>query len=102
VTESSEAASRKADLAARREQLDLLSRALDREAHILMREPEVLPSHLHNMLFLDEGEEGPGRPPADAGPRRPSGATVAAPDEPSAGWGGRSALVRVLLSTEPE
>jgi hypothetical protein len=59
VTESSEAASRKADLAARREQLDLLSRALDREAHILMREPEVLPSHLHNMLFLDEGEEGP-------------------------------------------
>jgi hypothetical protein len=49
-------------LAERREQLELLSRTLDREAHILMREPEVLPSHLHNMLYLDEGENGPAGP----------------------------------------
>ncbi|GAG17204.1 unnamed protein product, partial [marine sediment metagenome] len=34
----------------------------EREAHILLREPEVLASHLHNMLFLDEGEEGPAGP----------------------------------------
>jgi WD40 repeat protein len=46
----------------RREQLELLSRTLDREAHILMREPQVLPSHLHNMLYLDEGAEGPAGP----------------------------------------
>jgi len=44
-------------LARRREQVALLSRTLKREAHILMREPEVLPSHMHNMLYLDEGEE---------------------------------------------
>jgi len=36
-------------------QLKLLSRTLEREAHILQREPEVLTAHLHNMLFLDEG-----------------------------------------------
>ena len=48
--------------AERREQLALLFRTLEREAHILLREPEVLPSHLHNMLYLDEGEEGPAGP----------------------------------------
>ena len=58
MSDSSEADSRKSDLAERREQLALLSRTLDREAHTLMREPEVLPSHLHNMLYLDEEEEG--------------------------------------------
>lgn len=47
-------------LAEHREQLALLSRTLEREAHILLREPEVLSSHLHNMLYLEEGEEGPG------------------------------------------
>jgi len=46
-------------LAQHRQQLELLSRTLDREAHILLREPEVLPSHSHNTLYLDEGEEGP-------------------------------------------
>jgi WD40 repeat protein len=49
-------------LAEMRAQLELLSHTLDKEAHILQREPEVLPSHLHNMLFLDEGEEGPAGP----------------------------------------
>ena len=62
MTDSSEAGSGKPDLAERREQLELLSRTPDREAHILLREPEALPSHLHNMLFLDEGEAGPAGP----------------------------------------
>lgn len=41
-----------------RAQLELLLRTLRREAHILIHEPEVLASHLHNMLYLDEGEVG--------------------------------------------
>jgi WD40 repeat protein len=49
-------------LAEMRAQLELLARELDREGHILQREPEVLASHLHNMLYLDEGEEGPAGP----------------------------------------
>ncbi len=49
-------------LAEHREQLALLSRTLEREAHILAREPEVLASHLHNMVYLDEGDDGPAGP----------------------------------------
>lgn len=51
-----------ASLGEMRAQLELLLRELDREAHILRREPEVLPSHLHNMLCLDEGEDSPAGP----------------------------------------
>jgi hypothetical protein len=36
------------------------------EAHILQREPEALSSHLHNMLYLDQGEESPAGPPVRA------------------------------------
>ncbi|MCJ7509602.1 MAG: WD40 repeat domain-containing protein, partial [Dehalococcoidia bacterium] len=49
-------------LAGRREQLELLSRTLEREAHIVMREPDVLACHLHNMIWLDQGENGPAGP----------------------------------------
>ena len=49
-------------LAERRHQIEFLFRTLDREAHVQTREPEVLPSHLHNMIFLAEGEDGPAGP----------------------------------------
>jgi WD40 repeat protein len=35
----------------RREQLELVSRTLEREAHILASEPELLAVHLHNTLY---------------------------------------------------
>ena len=81
-------------LAEHREQLALLSRTLEREAHILQREPEVLPSHLHNMLYLDEGEESPAAPllarAREALAERP---WLRLTNRPPVG---RSALVRVM------
>jgi hypothetical protein len=78
-----------------RAQLALLSRTLGREAHILTREPEVLPSHLHNMIFLDEGDDGPGGPllarARDALADRPWLRLTNRPPVP-----GRQALIRVL------
>lgn len=39
----------------RQASLELLARLIQREVPILVRDPGVVPSHLHNMLFLREG-----------------------------------------------
>lgn len=41
-----------------REQLGLLARTLEREAHILLCEPGPLPSHLYDALVRDGGGHG--------------------------------------------
>ncbi len=43
---------------ARRDSVVLLSQLIRQESRILLREPQWLASHLHNVLFLDHGPEG--------------------------------------------
>jgi WD40 repeat protein len=43
----------------RRETLQLLSQTLARESHVLVGDAGSTTSHLHNMLFLDHGDDGP-------------------------------------------
>lgn len=80
-----------------RAQLELLSRTLGREVHILQREPGVLASHLHNMLFLDEGAGGPAGPlltrAREALAGRPWLRLTNRPPVP----GSRKAMLRVLV-----
>jgi WD40 repeat protein len=45
--------------------LQLLSGTVDRESHVLLREPDLLASHLHNVLFVEHGEEGVAGPLLD-------------------------------------
>jgi WD40 repeat protein len=78
----------------RRDALRVLLGSIQRETHILARHPELLASHLHNMLLVDERGTGPARllmeRASDAMAERTWLRLTGIPDV------GRSALIRVI------